>query len=553
MTRITIPDSVVSIGETAFRDCTGLTYATIGKNVATIGGSAFWKCTGLTSINIPASVTSIGNGAFAYCRGLASITIPDGVASLGRYTFEGCSSMTNITIPDSVTSIGEDAFYGCDSLTDVYYTGTESQYAQINVDYGNGEFTSASIHFIGCAHSYDNACDTTCNVCGEARTTSHNYKTVTTKATLSNNGSIDKKCSVCGKVASTTTIRYAKTFSLSATSYVYNGKVKTPTVTVKDSAGKTLKEGTDYTVTYASGRKNAGTYKVTVKMKGNYSGTKTLTFKILPKAAISTQPKTQKVEVGDTIKFTVKATGTGLKYQWQSSSNGKTWKNCSSSSAAKSTFSFTSKTSHNGNYYRCKVTDSAGNVVYTSTVRAYVLGVTTQPKTQKVEVGDTIKFTVKATGTGLKYQWQSSSNGKTWKNCSSSSAKKASFSFTAKTSHDGNYYRCKVTDSAGNTVYTSKVRAYVLGIEEQPVKKTVTKGKTAKFSVEATGHSLTYPWQYSTDGGKTWKNCSSSSAKKAIFSFTAKTSHTGYYYRCKITDSAKNVIYTSKVKLTVKK
>ncbi len=72
---------------------------------------------------------------------------------------------------------------------------------------------------------------------------------------------------------------------LSDTSYVYNGKAKTPTVTVKDSAGKTLKKGTDYTVTYAKGRKNVGTFKVTVKMKGNYSGTKTLTFKIVPKAA----------------------------------------------------------------------------------------------------------------------------------------------------------------------------------------------------------------------------------------------------------------------------
>ena len=267
---------------------------------------------------------------------------------------------------------------------------------------------------------------------------------------------------------------------------------------------------------------------------------------------ISTQPKTQKVESGDTVKFTVKATGTGLKYQWQSSADGKTWKNCSSSSATKATFSFTSKTSHNGNYYRCKVTDSSGKVVYTSAVRAYVLGVTTQPKTQKTEAGETIKFTVKSTGTGLKYQWQSSSDGKTWKNCSSTSAKKATFSFTSKTSHDGNYYRCKVTDSAGNVVYTSTVRAYVLGIEEQPVKKTVTKGKTAKFNVEATGHSLKYQWQVSTDGGKTFKNCSSTSAKKATFTFTSKTSHNGNYYRCKITDSAKNSIYTSKVKLTVK-
>ncbi|MBQ9930542.1 MAG: hypothetical protein IJO72_07190, partial [Oscillospiraceae bacterium] len=268
---------------------------------------------------------------------------------------------------------------------------------------------------------------------------------------------------------------------------------------------------------------------------------------------VTTQPKTAKVKTGSTAKFTVKATGDGLKYQWQSSSNGTTWKNCSSTSATKATFSFTSKTSHNGNYYRCKVTDSAGNVVYTGTVRLYVLGVTTQPKTQKVKTGTTVKFTVKATGTGLKYQWQSSSDGKTWKNCSSSSATKATFSFTSKTSHSGNYYRCKVTDSAGNVVYTDTVRLYVLGITEQPVSKTVTKGKTAKFTVEATGASKVYQWQVSTDGGKTWKNCSSSSAKKATFSFTAKTSHNGNYYRCRVKDSGGNTVYTNKVKLTVKK
>ncbi len=69
---------------------------------------------------------------------------------------------------------------------------------------------------------------------------------------------------------------------LSATSYTYDGKVKTPTVSVKTASGKTLKKDTDYTVTYASGRKNAGTYKVTVKMKGNYTGSKVLTFKINP-------------------------------------------------------------------------------------------------------------------------------------------------------------------------------------------------------------------------------------------------------------------------------
>lgn len=69
---------------------------------------------------------------------------------------------------------------------------------------------------------------------------------------------------------------------LSDTSYTYNGKTKTPTVTVKNTNGTTLKKGTHYTVSYASGRKNVGKYKVTVKMKGNYCGTKTLYFTIKP-------------------------------------------------------------------------------------------------------------------------------------------------------------------------------------------------------------------------------------------------------------------------------
>ncbi len=69
--------------------------------------------------------------------------------------------------------------------------------------------------------------------------------------------------------------------SLSTTAYTYNGKAKKPAVIVKDANGKTI-SSSNYTVTYASGRKNVGTYTVTVKMKGNYTGTKTLTFKILP-------------------------------------------------------------------------------------------------------------------------------------------------------------------------------------------------------------------------------------------------------------------------------
>ena len=167
-------------------------------------------------------------------------------------------------------------------------------------------------------HTYSNNCDTSCNVCKATRTITHTYKTTTTKATLTKNGCIVKKCTVCGKVASNTAIKYAKTFKLSTTTYTYNGKVKTPSVTVKDSAGKTLKKNTDYTVTYASGRKNVGTYKVTIKMKGKYSGTKTLTFKINP--AKTTVSKLTAGKKSITVAITKKSTQvTGYQIQYSTS------------------------------------------------------------------------------------------------------------------------------------------------------------------------------------------------------------------------------------------
>ena len=170
LTSINIPDSVTSIGNYAFQNCTCLTSVTIENGVTSIGNSAFENCTSLTSITIPDSVTSIGNYAFYGCRGLTSITIPDSVTSIGEYAFRNCAGLTSITIPDSVTSIGacafynctsltsisipdsvtsigSSAFYCCTSLTDVYYTGTEAQWKAITIGSTNTPLTNATIHY----------------------------------------------------------------------------------------------------------------------------------------------------------------------------------------------------------------------------------------------------------------------------------------------------------------------------------------------------------------------------------------------------------------------
>ena len=116
---ITFNNSVTTIVDYAFYDCSSLTSVTIPNSVKWIREGTFAYCSSLTSVTIPDSVTTIGWGAFVDCTSLTSITIPDSVTTIGESAFDGCSSLTSVTIPDSVTTIGDYVFYGCSSLTSI--------------------------------------------------------------------------------------------------------------------------------------------------------------------------------------------------------------------------------------------------------------------------------------------------------------------------------------------------------------------------------------------------------------------------------------------------
>jgi len=146
---VTIPETVSSIGESAFSNCENLMSVTIPDSVTSIDFAAFSGCTSLTSLTIPNSVKSIGGMAFYHC-GLTDIALPDGISIISGETFSNCVNLTSITIPRSVILVDRRAFEGCYSLSDVYYEGSKEDWSQIDIsEYMdlNSYLLNAAIHY----------------------------------------------------------------------------------------------------------------------------------------------------------------------------------------------------------------------------------------------------------------------------------------------------------------------------------------------------------------------------------------------------------------------
>ena len=161
LTSIEIPSSVTSIGDKAFYKCISLTGINVdenNQNYCSEDGVLFNKDkTELIRYPskkadkqyvIPNSVTSIGDTAFSSCSNLTSIEIPSSVTSIGGYAFYWCRSLTSIEISNSITSIGASAFSSCSKLTTINYHGTEEQFKAITIGSYNDYFKNATVNYI---------------------------------------------------------------------------------------------------------------------------------------------------------------------------------------------------------------------------------------------------------------------------------------------------------------------------------------------------------------------------------------------------------------------
>ena len=188
-TDIEIPSSVSKISNYAFYNCENIQNITIQNGVTEIGSSAFYGCAGLKNVLLPETLTKIGSSVFRNCESIQNIKIPKGVTEIESASFYGCTDLTNIFFPDTLIKIGNSAFENS-GIDYVWYCGSQSD--RLNIE--GAESFSAIWRYDSCdinkPNTYDNACDTTCNVCGHIRDVpDHVYDNV-----------CDVDCNICGYI-----------------------------------------------------------------------------------------------------------------------------------------------------------------------------------------------------------------------------------------------------------------------------------------------------------------------------------------------------------------
>lgn len=283
-----------------------------------------------------------------------------------------------------------------------------------------------------------------------------------------------------------------------------------------------------------------------------------VTLTVNSPAAVTTEPSNTSACAGNSASFSVTASGSNLTYQWQvSTDGGSTWNNIPGETNASLAISNVSA-SMNNNLYRVIINSSVCGSAQTSTGASLTVSnnavISAAPQNASVCSGANTTLTVSATGSGLTYQWQiSTDGGASFSNISGATA--ASYTISnADASLNGNRYRVLVSSSCSATAVVSDpaIVTVLAGatVNTQPSNLTVCSGTTANFSASASGTSLSYQWQVSTDGGTTFTNISGETASTYTINNTS-TSLNNNRYRLVITSNPCGSVTTNAATLLV--
>ena len=146
--QIALPNSLNTIGENAFQYCTSLRSIIIPNSISKLAGWTFYHCDSLQNVNLPENLTSLPSYTFSDCSSIENIVLPRNLISISSGVFQNCVSLKTITIFKNLKSIYSNSstkpFTNCINLNDVYYEGTEEDWAKVS---GRQNLGNATIHF----------------------------------------------------------------------------------------------------------------------------------------------------------------------------------------------------------------------------------------------------------------------------------------------------------------------------------------------------------------------------------------------------------------------
>ena len=601
---VVIEEGVTYIGAEAFYGLKKLTSLVMADTVEEVGYHAFCNCYNLASIQWSAGLKVIRQVAFGSCNGLTEVILPEGLITVEASAFASCEGLQTVVIPSTVTDlcgdlgIHNDAFAWCDNLSEfivseenpvfssdadgilynkdktVIYQAPAAMYGSytmrdsvLHVDYPGfhdsklteivvGENVKVlDMVFRNCQNleviRIPVGIETIHDFIGFGTAFSDIYKLrdVYYGGTAAQWEKVQIPDSYFKKVIEERLHTVAPQIThlsfhklVEKLVYEYGEELDLTGLILKvlfhDDTTAEIIEG--YTVSGYSANV-VGKQTVTVSYEGFEAS---FEVEVLPQIKeIVKQPQSITAQSGETVQFTVEATGDIVSYQWQYRSLYK-WFNTSMDGYNTDTLTVAATGQRHGYEYRCVITFADGTTLETEPAELTVhttITITDDPNDQVVGLGAKGQFTAAAEGEGIKYQWQYCRPGsEKWIDTAMEGATKPTVFIECTTARNGYQYRCAITDVAGNVAYTEAAVLSVLSFKSQPADVYAPVNGTATFTVTTSVESgFTYQWQYRRNAAASWTNTTMTGYNTATLTVGATKGRNGYEYRCVLT-GAKN-------------